>query len=91
MYNNFEISLVVFIPNITTNHAITYTNFVNNHVVHSYNTRRYNDLRFPLPRTGEDKHLSKKSNDLLLGNLNHITVVYRKVLIKSYNCNRKKH
>ena len=26
MYNNFEISLVVFIPNITTNHAITYTN-----------------------------------------------------------------
>ena len=27
-YNNFEISLVVFIPNITTNHAITYTNTV---------------------------------------------------------------
>ena len=26
MYNNFEISLVVFTPNITTNHAITYTN-----------------------------------------------------------------
>ena len=26
MYNNFEISLVVFMPNITTNHAITYTN-----------------------------------------------------------------
>ena len=26
MYNNFEISLVVFIPNITTNHAITHTN-----------------------------------------------------------------
>ena len=25
-YNNFEISLVVFIPNISTNHAITYTN-----------------------------------------------------------------
>ena len=25
-YNNFEISLVVFILNITTNHAITYTN-----------------------------------------------------------------
>ena len=24
--NNFEISLVVFMPNITTNHAITYTN-----------------------------------------------------------------
>ena len=24
--NNLEISLVVFIPNITTNHAITYTN-----------------------------------------------------------------
>ena len=27
MYNNFEISLVVFMPNITTNHAITCTNF----------------------------------------------------------------
>ena len=25
-YNNFEISLVVFMPNITTNHAINYTN-----------------------------------------------------------------
>ena len=25
MYNNFEISLMVFMPNITTNHAITYT------------------------------------------------------------------
>ena len=25
-YNNFEISLVVFISNITTNHTITYTN-----------------------------------------------------------------
>ena len=25
-YNNFEISLVVFMPNINTNHAITYTN-----------------------------------------------------------------
>ena len=25
-YNNFEISLVVFMPNITTNHAITHTN-----------------------------------------------------------------
>ena len=25
-YNNFKISLVVFMPNITTNHAITYTN-----------------------------------------------------------------
>ena len=26
MSNNFEISLVVFVPNITTNHAVTYTN-----------------------------------------------------------------
>ena len=25
-YNNFEISRVVFMPNITTNNAITYTN-----------------------------------------------------------------
>ena len=28
MCNNFEISLVVFMPNITTNHAITYTNIL---------------------------------------------------------------
>ena len=28
MYNNFEISLAVFMLNITTNHAITYTNSV---------------------------------------------------------------
>ena len=28
-YNNFEISLVVFMPNMTTNHAITCTNFTN--------------------------------------------------------------
>ena len=27
-YNNFEISLVVFMPNITTNHVITYTNLI---------------------------------------------------------------
>ena len=27
-YNNFEISLEVFLPNVTTNHAITYTNEV---------------------------------------------------------------
>ena len=26
-YNNFEISLVVFMPNITANHAISYTNY----------------------------------------------------------------
>ena len=26
-YNNFEISLVVFMPNITRDHAITYTNY----------------------------------------------------------------
>ena len=25
-YNNFETSLVVFMPNMTPNHAITYTN-----------------------------------------------------------------
>ena len=29
-YNNFEISLVVFMPNITTDHAITYTNWLAN-------------------------------------------------------------
>ena len=29
-YKNFEISLVVFMPNINTNHAITYTNTTKN-------------------------------------------------------------
>ena len=29
MYYNFEISLLVFMPNIATNHAISYTNFQN--------------------------------------------------------------
>ena len=29
-YNDFEILLVVFMPNITTNHAITYTNYLCN-------------------------------------------------------------
>ena len=28
-YNNFEISLVVFMPNITTNNAITYITYTN--------------------------------------------------------------
>ena len=27
-YDNFEISLVVFMPNITTNYAVTYTNLM---------------------------------------------------------------
>ena len=27
-YSNFEISLVVFMPNNTTNHAITYTDII---------------------------------------------------------------
>ena len=31
MYNNFERSLVVFMPNITTNHAITFSNCWNSH------------------------------------------------------------
>jgi len=31
-YNNFEISLVAFMPNITTNHAITYTHTTRNYV-----------------------------------------------------------
>ena len=32
-YNNFEISLVVLIPNITINHAITYTNSASNEIL----------------------------------------------------------
>ena len=32
-YNNFEISLVVFMPNITINQAITYTNTYQNYAI----------------------------------------------------------
>ena len=32
-YNNFEISLVVFMPNITTNHVITYTNSITDDLI----------------------------------------------------------
>ena len=35
-YNDFEISLVVFTPNIITNHAITYTN--ENNIIMKYKT-----------------------------------------------------
>ena len=31
-YNNFEISLVVFLPNITTNHVITYANVISKNI-----------------------------------------------------------
>ena len=45
-YNNFEILLVVFMPNITTNHAITYTNFVREYLLWSnYDFLRENCLR----------------------------------------------
>ena len=37
-YNNFEISLVVFMPNITTNHAITYTNILRKFTKDEYQT-----------------------------------------------------
>ena len=37
-YNNFEISLVVFMPNITTNHAIAYTNFLERYTPHFVST-----------------------------------------------------
>ena len=32
-YNNFEISLVVFMLNITTNHAITYTHLLREYLI----------------------------------------------------------
>ena len=35
-YNNFEISLVVFMPNITTNHAITNTNKARSTIRHTF-------------------------------------------------------
>ena len=39
-YNNFEISLMVFTPNITTNHAITCTNLTNLQGDHWLNCHR---------------------------------------------------
>ena len=38
-YNNFEISLVVFMPNITTNHAITYTNIMGDELLLNFDTK----------------------------------------------------
>ena len=38
-YNNFEISLVVFMPNITTNHAITYTNIVGDELLLNFGAK----------------------------------------------------
>ena len=35
-YNKFELSLVVFMPNITTNHAITYTNKIPKRIFETY-------------------------------------------------------
>ena len=45
-YKNFEISLVVFMPNITTNHAITYTNSF--HTFFQTNLVPYPRIHFPL-------------------------------------------
>ena len=43
MYNNFEISLLVFMPNTTTNHAITYTIYVREHKISRF---KHPNLRF---------------------------------------------
>ena len=47
--NSFEISPVVFMPNITTNHAITYTNLV--HFVLCRKQRKKIRLRHHISRT----------------------------------------
>ena len=39
--NNFEISLMVFMPNITTNHAITYTNIAYKACARNFNSEGY--------------------------------------------------
>ena len=77
MYNNFEISLVVFIPNITTNHAITYTNFS---LIASSNVWQYDSKAFlfslvnkpgwapvKLPQTG--KYSSRRRYSIYSGSL----------------------
>ena len=58
MYNNFEISLVEFISNITTNHAITYTN--------TYFPERENALLIffePLPCSSHTAAVLSKEQD----------------------------
>ena len=48
-YNNFEISFVVFMPNITTNHAITYTKTL----VNAVTARKYGQRTdFKNPNSG---------------------------------------
>ena len=46
-YKNFEISLVVFMPNITTNHSITYTNTISRRT----STQRSTSIKWPLAVT----------------------------------------
>ena len=46
--NNFEISLVGFMPNITTNHAITYT-FTNQSLAHeNYFIKSFRNIKYML-------------------------------------------
>ena len=51
-YNNFEISLVVFMPNITTNHAITYTNLLAKLQLLVYKSTLDKKLNMALLKTG---------------------------------------
>ena len=66
-YNSFEMSLVVFMPNNTTNHAITYTNNNNNNNNNSQGLKAFTEhtpipkLRLsdpPTPNIGPCTHLS---------------------------------
>ena len=61
-YDNFEISLVVFMPNITTNHAITYTNTVGGlgEIIHGFVEIPFKSSRFITLMTSDSSILTVK-------------------------------
>ena len=61
-FHNFEISLAVFMPNITTNHAITHTNRKYNNLLWNYVSN--DSARFP-SATKENLHISCRARKIL--------------------------
>ena len=92
-YNNFEISLVIFMPNITTNHAITCTNLTNLQGDHWLNCHRlltflqschwsghYFHCYLQLKTNHRKKNKMSKGKLLILIQLHGTHILLRKVL-----------
>ena len=72
LHNNLEISLVVFMPNITTNHAITHTNLIH--------FKKYRKLEQAGKKTcnlhGKPKHLGSRDSSYLYLVFLHFSNIY---------------